>query len=193
MGKGGGLRLDLGNEDHRKLLEGRGIDVGSLLREKPSLSQVLPKGGRRKEPGKSKYGNKKERAFGRIFDSVWEMECYAVLLSLEQEGKIHNLETQVHFDFIVNGVKIYGLDADFVFRIIVGKHGRAVEIVADAKSVPVAKTVKWRMQVKLMKALYQKDILVFYKKVTNVKKITLELIERVIESSSTDEYVGQRK
>ena len=49
---------------------------------------------------KSKYGNKKAKANGKVFDSKTERSRYYTLQMLEKAGEISNLRLQVPFEII---------------------------------------------------------------------------------------------
>lgn len=50
--------------------------------------------------GRSKYGNKKVEAFGRVFDSKKEKDRFMVLREAEADGLITDLQCQVKYELI---------------------------------------------------------------------------------------------
>jgi len=99
---------------------------------------------------KPKYGNKKNVVDGIKFDSLKEANRYCVLKLLAYAGEIQDLKLQVSFPFVVNRVKIGSYKADFVYS----KNGAIV--VEDVKGI---KTQVYRLKKKLLKAIYNIDII----------------------------------
>ena len=92
-----------------------------------------------------KYGNRKVRFYGMLFDSVKEAERYLELLSWQKQGRISGLERQVAFELVppqkdgkVRAVKYI---ADFVYK----QDGKTV--VEDTKGY---RTEVYRLKKKLM-------------------------------------------
>jgi hypothetical protein len=94
----------------------------------------------------SKYGNIKTMYYGILFDSKKEGERYLRLKQLEEEGKISNLQLQVPYPVIINGVKVCDYKADFVYHIETG-----AIVVEDVKGY---KTPEYRLKRKLIRAVY---------------------------------------
>lgn len=94
-----------------------------------------------------------ERTYdGIIFDSKGEMNRWCVLLWEERAGAIAELERQITYRLVVNGIKISRFTADFRYR-------RAGELVVeDFKSRPT-RTRAYVMRRKLMKAIHGIDVL----------------------------------
>ena len=65
----------------------------------------------------SKYKNGKVVVDGIKFDSGAEGERYKVLKAKEQGGLIKNLQLQVTYPLIVNGLKVCDYRADFVYEV----------------------------------------------------------------------------
>ena len=65
----------------------------------------------------SKYKNGKVEIDGIKFDSAAEGERYKILKAKEQGGLIKNLQLQVTYPLIVNGLKICDYRADFVYEV----------------------------------------------------------------------------
>ncbi len=100
----------------------------------------------------SKYHARRAEANGEQFDSGAECSRYQMLLLQERGGDIRNLKRQPRFDLIVNGVNVGYYKADYEYDLVAtGAH-----IVEDCKGV---RTPVYRLKRKLMKALYNIDIL----------------------------------
>lgn len=65
----------------------------------------------------SKYKNGKVVIDGIKFDSGAEGERYKILKAKESAGLIKNLQLQVNYPLIVNGLKICDYRADFVYEV----------------------------------------------------------------------------
>ena len=65
----------------------------------------------------SKYKNGKTVIDGIKFDSAAEGARYQILRAKEKAGLIKNLELQVNYPLIVNGLKICDYRADFVYEL----------------------------------------------------------------------------
>jgi len=65
----------------------------------------------------SKYKNGKCVIDGIKFDSAAEGERYKILKAKEKAGLIKNLQLQVNFPLIINGLKICTYRADFVYEV----------------------------------------------------------------------------
>lgn len=65
----------------------------------------------------SKHKNVKVVIDGITFDSGAEGERYKILKAKEKAGLIKNLELQVNYPLIVNGLKICDYRADFVYEV----------------------------------------------------------------------------
>lgn len=103
-----------------------------------------------KTPKRQKYGNKKCEWRGIVFDSIRERDRFIILDSEQREGKITDLNRQVHFQLLpvqkVNGKIVErpcGYIADFVYR----RDGELV--VEDVKST-ATKTKEYRIKRKMM-------------------------------------------
>lgn len=104
-------------------------------------------------PRRSKFGNKKVTVFGITFDSKREAQRYMELVSMEQAGKIKNLQTQVPFELIppirdndklIQRSCVYV--ADFVYS-AVNDDGTTTIVVEDAKGY---RTEVYKIKKKLM-------------------------------------------
>ena len=98
-----------------------------------------------KAPRASKYSNVKTVVDGITFDSKAEAKRWGELLLLERCKLIEDLQRQVSFPIVWNGVKITTYKADFVY-VDISKNKRIVE---DVKG---AKTAVYRIKAKLMAA-----------------------------------------
>jgi hypothetical protein len=65
----------------------------------------------------SKFKNNKAIVDGIRFDSGAEGERYKILKAKEKAGLIKNLQLQVNYPMIVNGLKICDYRADFVYEV----------------------------------------------------------------------------
>lgn len=65
----------------------------------------------------SKYNNGKVEIDGIKFDSAAEGARYQILKAKESAGLIKNLQLQVNYPLIVNGLKICDYRADFVYEV----------------------------------------------------------------------------
>lgn len=113
--------------------------------------------------GKSKYGNKKAKANGKVFDSGLERSRHYTLQVLEKAGEISDLRTQVPFEIIPAIYETVEVQlktktkqvqklvqraahyvADFVYK---DKDGN--EVVEDAKGF---RTKEYKLKKKMMRA-----------------------------------------
>lgn len=101
---------------------------------------------------KSKYKNKKCWVDGLKFDSQKEAARWKQLQLLEQSGRIRNLERQVMFDLVVNGTRICGYRADFVYE---ERNGWWRDVVEDTKG---KRTNEYLIKKKLMLACHGIEI-----------------------------------
>lgn len=97
-----------------------------------------------------KYRNQPQVVDGIKFASKLEAKRYGELLLLEKAGKILGVNCQVRFPLIVMGHLVATYVADFTYL-----EGNT-EVVEDCKGV---KTPVYKLKRKLMKALYQIDII----------------------------------
>jgi len=98
----------------------------------------------------SKYKNVKTVVDGVRFDSKKEAKQDAELVLREQAGEIRSLERQVNYPLIVNGERLGAYRADWTYW-----EGERF-VVRDAKGYH---TPVYRLKKKLMKALYDVEIL----------------------------------
>lgn len=103
------------------------------------------KDGPKKGGRKSKYGNIKAEADGQIFASKHERTRWMTLRLMEKAGGIKDLRRQVAYPIEVNGLKVCGYVADFVYD----RGGELV--VEDAKGY---RTDVYRLKAKLMLAVH---------------------------------------
>ena len=102
---------------------------------------------------KNKYNNIKTVINGITFDSKKEAAYYGILKLKQKAGLIDRFEMQVRYDLVVNNVNIGFYKADFVTY----KHGKVFEVI-DVKSEITNKLPVYRLKKKLMKAIYEIDI-----------------------------------
>jgi len=100
-----------------------------------------------------KYKNIKTVVNGITFDSKKEAGYYNVLRLKEKAKLIDSFDLQVKFNLIVNGHSIGFYKADFVTF----KDGKIFEVI-DVKSEMTKKLPVYRLKKKLMKAIYDFDI-----------------------------------
>jgi len=122
----------------------------SVAGQKPENAHIFTQ--EEKQPGKSKYGNKKTQWEGIWFDSKKECTRYQTLKMLERIGDIQDLQRQVPFVLVEKqpGMRAMKYVADFVYL----KNG--VRIVEDAKG---KKTQTYIDKKKLMKTVHGIEIL----------------------------------
>jgi len=99
---------------------------------------------------RNKYNAIKTELDGHIFDSRREATRYGELSILSRTGDIQDLQIHTPYKLVVNGVHICTYEADFVYL----ENGK--RIVEDVKGM---KTAVYRLKKKLMKALFDIDIL----------------------------------
>jgi hypothetical protein len=97
-------------------------------------------------PRRHKFGAKRTTVDGIEFDSKAEARRYGELRMLEKRGQLRDLELQVRYDLVVNGVKLGFYKADFRYRTPAG-----AVVVEDVKGV---RTPIFALKAKLMKALH---------------------------------------
>lgn len=97
-----------------------------------------------------KYNNVKTEIDGFMFDSKKEANRYVELKGMVNRGEIRDLQRQVKYRLDVNGVKVCGYIADFVYK---KKSGE--EIIEDVKGV---RTDVYRLKKKLMYAIHGIEI-----------------------------------
>lgn len=107
----------------------------------------------------NKFGAKKTEYNGHVYDSKHEAQVAMDLdlLMKEKDPADRIVKVTPHppsYPLVVNGVKISSYTADFKVEYESGK----VEII-DAKSGPTKKVEGYRLRKKLMKALYDIDII----------------------------------
>lgn len=100
---------------------------------------------------RSKYGNKKTTIDGIVFDSKKEAKRYCELKILERAKQISKLELQRPFNIEVNGAKVCKYVCDFYYLNTDG-----VPVIEDCKGF---KTATYRLKKKLMRAVYEIEIL----------------------------------
>ena len=101
-----------------------------------------------------KYKNIKTVIDEITFDSKKEATYYGMLKLKEKAKLIDRFEMQVRYDLIVNKIKICFYKADFVTY----KEGKVLEVI-DVKSEMTKKLPVYRLKKKLMKAMYNIDII----------------------------------
>jgi hypothetical protein len=100
---------------------------------------------------RNKYGAIRVAADGYTFDSKREAAVYWELRHRQRAGEISNLQCQVKYPLVVEGVRVGAYVADFVYE----EDGRTV--VVDVKSKPT-RTAVYRLKRKLMMALHGIEI-----------------------------------
>ena len=124
------------------------------------------KGKRPKLKRPPKYGNRKVRADGLVFDSEREWQRYTELVLALKSGLITQLQVHPKFELSVNGEKVCDYVADFSYRIYGlkgndlkdgqkltwdGTAGFYLFVVEDSKGV---RTKDYIIKRKLMKAVH---------------------------------------
>lgn len=124
---------------------------------------------------RSKYGNKKAKANGRVFDSRTERSRYYTLQTLEKAGEISDLRMQVPFEIIPAIYETVEVQlktktkqvqklvqraahyvADFVYK---DKDGNMV--VEDVKGSSSILTPEFRLKMKLMRYVHGIQIKIY--------------------------------
>ena len=100
----------------------------------------------------TKYHNTKSTVKGLKFDSKKESLRYLELKEMEKRGEITELELQVKYDLLVNGISCGFYKCDFRYV----KKGEVNYIIEDCKGV---KTTVYALKKRLMKAIYKIVIL----------------------------------
>ncbi len=95
----------------------------------------------------SKYHSVRVEYDGHVFDSKLESNRYIDLMLLQRAGEIKDLEMQVKYDLIVNGMKIAAYIADFRYV----DCATGATIVEDTKGF---RTRDYKIKAKLMQAIH---------------------------------------
>ena len=107
--------------------------------------------------GYSKFGNRRSESRDRhIFASKREMLRYEELLILQAAGEIEGLTLQARYPLVVNKVKVGTYVADFVYREGPSRGSGERPVIEDVKGI---RTPVYQLKAKLVKALYDVDIL----------------------------------
>jgi hypothetical protein len=115
-----------------------------MTREEYQIAIAKPKRG-------NKFGAKRTLVDGICFDSKREAAYYAALKLRERAGEVTDVELQVPFDLIVNGVLVARYIADMVFFDHVVHHQRIIDVKGCV-------TPTFRLKAKLMKACHGIEI-----------------------------------
>lgn len=99
------------------------------------------------ENKKSKYNAKITYVDGIMFHSRWEAKRYSILKIKEKAGEIENLQLQVPYPIIINGLKVTTYISDFVYL----DKEKNEEIVEDSKGFI---TQEYQIKRALMKAVH---------------------------------------
>lgn len=97
--------------------------------------------------GKNKYGAIKTEYNGVMYDSKAEAHRAAELDLLARTGVIENIERQVKFPIIINGVKVFTYLADFTYQY----KRTGVKVIEDVKGV---RTAMFNLKKKCVEAQY---------------------------------------
>jgi hypothetical protein len=115
-------------------------------------------------PRRNKYGNRRIRtAAGVSFDSQSEQRRWHELQLLERTGEICNLVLHPRFSLAVNGHHICDYVADYGYQSRQKNSAGIwswVEVVEDHKAGAITQTHVFRLKQKLLKAIYDIDILI---------------------------------
>ena len=107
-----------------------------------------------RKPARHKYGAIATTVDDIRFDSKAEARRYQELKLMERGRLIRNLELQVTFPLVVNGVKIGDYRCDFRYN----NCDTGALVVEDVKSKATASIPTYRIKKKLMKALYNIEV-----------------------------------
>jgi hypothetical protein len=102
----------------------------------------------------TKYHNRKTVHQGITFDSRKEANRYQELLLMERAGLICNIELQPRYDLVVNAQKLGFYRGDFRYE----KIDTGEMVTEDVKGGNATKTPLYVLKRKLVKALYNVDI-----------------------------------
>lgn len=129
----------------------RGRDFSALERDTQNavLNRIKQGSTAKKRP---KYGNQPVEYDGRRFASKRERDRYHTLKRRQEAGEIEDLECQVLYRFVVNGVKVGRYTADYRYRVV--ETGESV--VEDAKG---ARPRDWYRTKQLMKACHGIEVM----------------------------------
>jgi hypothetical protein len=103
----------------------------------------------------NKYHNKQTMLLGEKFSSRKEAARYQELLLMQRAGLIRNIELQPRYDLVVNAQKLGFYKADFRYE----KTDTSEIMVEDVKGGNATKTPVYMLKKKLVKALYDIDII----------------------------------
>ena len=107
---------------------------------------------------RNKYGNKRTEIDGIVFDSKKEARRWLELKAMRDAGEIYNLERQRVFDLRVIDQLICRYVSDFCYWKICGDNKRLHEFVVEDVKCNATKTPVYRIKAKLMKALFEIEI-----------------------------------
>mgnify|MGYP003610111732 CR=1 FL=1 len=107
-----------------------------------------------KKPKKSKYKSVKCEHFGVKLDSLKEKRQYIKYLHQQSIGEILSIKLQPKYDLIVNGIKIGFYKADFEIELA----DKSIQVI-DVKSEMTRKLPVYRLKKKMIKAIYNIDII----------------------------------
>ena len=147
------MRLDPNNPQDREFLEKHGLLKTYLDASKETGQKINKSLDIEEKKKRPKYGSTETYALGKKFDSKKESQRYIVLYARLKAGLISDLELQKKFSLDVNEVHICNYMADFVYK---DKEGSI--IVEDVKSDITAAKDIYRVKKRLMKAIYDIDI-----------------------------------
>lgn len=106
-----------------------------------------------KKPKKSKYKSVKCEHFGVKFDSKRERDQYIKYLHQQSIGEILSIKLQPRFDIIINGKFCGFYKADFEIELA----DKSIQVI-DVKSEMTRKLPVYRLKKKMIKAIYNIDI-----------------------------------
>ncbi len=100
--------------------------------------------------GRQKYRAQPTLWFGLRFDSKAELNHWRMLSLLQTAGKISDLQRQVAYPLLVDGVKVGRITWDFQYIV----NGTGEFVIADCKSPPTRKETAYRLRKRLFLACY---------------------------------------
>lgn len=100
----------------------------------------------------SKYKNRRVKSEDGTFDSLKEFRRWGELKLLQRAGHITDLQRQVKYIFIHNGIGLGFYKADFVYN----ENGK--QVVEDVKSEMTKKLPMYRYKKRMMAAFFGIDI-----------------------------------
>lgn len=108
---------------------------------------------------RSKYRNTKVRFQGENFDSIGERDRWIFLQDAQRSGKICNLQRQVRYPLVVNGIEICTIVPDYSYNATVQTDfGPSLGLIVSDFKGGYAIPADWLLKAKLLKAIHGIEI-----------------------------------